>query len=195
MNKKLSLIYPVSKGTPISQRFGENLNPFYKELGLIGHNGVDFAFPMRSPVYATHDGKVVYAGMDGNEGYGVVIRTNETFEYKGEEVYFKSIYWHLLPAGILVKVGQKVETGDLIALGDNTGLSTGSHLHFGLKPQMKGENDWTWLNTEQNNGYFGAISPEPYWSGYYPEDIKILLKIKSIAEQIINLLSKVVNLF
>lgn len=152
--------------------------PIYESIGLkAGHNGIDFAFPMVSPVYAAHDGEVVYAGVDSNEGYGIVIRTNEPFEYEDKEAFYKTIYWHLKANGIMVRVGQKVETGDLIALGDNTGLSTGSHLHFGLKPQYQGENIWTWWNAEQENGYKGAINPQPFFDGYYPEDIRIFLKI------------------
>lgn len=112
-------------------------------------------------MYASHDGIITFAGEDGSAGWGVVIRTNETYDYKGESVYFKTIYWHLLPK-IPVKSGQQVRIGEVIGYGDSTGYSTGPHLHFGLKPMKQGEEEWQWFNTEQNNGYGGAIDPEPY---------------------------------
>lgn len=176
--KKLELIYPLTKQFIfITQYFGKNEVPLYKQLGMLGHNGLDWICPNNTPVYATHDGVITYAGMDSSGGWGVVIKTNEPFEYNGLlESYYKTIYWHLTQ-NIPIKVGQKVETGDLIGFADNTGMSTGSHLHFGLKPIYQGENEWTWYNLEQLNGYLGAIDPVPYFNHYYPEDIKILLKI------------------
>ena len=84
--------------------------------------------------------------------------------------YAKSIYWHLKPNTFAVKAGQKVKTGDILARADNTGLSTGTHLHWGLKPVYKGEEDWNWWNVEQENGYKGSIDPAPYLNGIYAED-------------------------
>lgn len=74
----------------------------------------------------------------------------------------KTIFWHLKKGTLKVTASQKVKTGDLIAEADNTGMSTGSHLHFGLKPVYQGENAWDWTNADQNNGYKGAIDPAPY---------------------------------
>ena len=159
---KLELFWPL-KRTYISQGFGENLVPLYKDLGMLGHNGIDMAAPVGEPVLAAHDGVVTYAGTDSREGVGVVLRTSETYEYQGKEVYFKTIYWHLLST-IPVLVNQKVKIGDTIGFADTTGYAKGSHLHFGLKPIAEGENEWTWSNVAQNNGYLGAIDPEPYFS-------------------------------
>ena len=153
----------------INQKFGENFNNFYKESGMLGHNGIDFHAPDSTEVYATHDGRVTFTGYDGGGGLGVVIRTTEKFDYYNEDTgklepsYFKTIYWHLKKDTIKVTGGQTVKAGDLIALADNTGRSTGAHLHFGLKPIAKGENDWTWYNTKQKNGYLGSIDPMPFF--------------------------------
>lgn len=192
--EKLQLIYPLKKGFLTTQRFGETRNlQIYKDnnIQIVGHNGVDYGRDVPifrgEPVYAAHDG-VAYISTDNKEGCGVVIRTDKPFYYNDEvNCYYKTIYWHLLP-NIPLRNGQSVSTGDLIGYADNSGLSTGDHLHFGLKPQLINEDNGIWYNVEQTNGYLGAISPDSYWSGYYPEDIKTLLKIKSIAEQIINLL-------
>ena len=169
---KFLLEYPIQP-FEVNQFFG-NKNPIYNGLGIIGHNGIDLMAIHGQNVYAAHDGEVSYVGVDNNEGYGVVIRTLEPFDYKDGQAYFKTIYWHLIKE-IPVRVGQKVKRGDLIGYADNTGLSTGDHLHFGLKPQGVGENDWSWWNLEQNNGYFGAINPIPFLPiyEYFSKDLQM----------------------
>lgn len=164
--KQLKLFYPVANFS-IIQHFAENKEYYHNLLGIEGHNGLDIFATDGTPVYAAHDGEVTFAGEDGSGGLGVVIRTLEPFEYKGQEVFYKTIYWHLKVNSILVKPNQKVKAGDKIAEADNTGLSTGSHLHFGLKPIAQGEQPWLWSNLEQTNGYGGAIDPEPYLNGEY----------------------------
>lgn len=128
---------------------------------MAGHNGIDLPCKSGDPVYAAHDGIITFTGQDGAGGWGVVIRTEELFEYRGELVHFKTVYWHLLP-NIPVRAGQRVKIGDTIGFGDTTGMATGSHLHFGLKPVQQGEEGWQWSNIEQNNGFFGSIDPEPF---------------------------------
>lgn len=158
----------------MGQKFGEcypSVCSFYQQIGLKGHNGIDSGAYHGQPVYAAHDGEVVFAGEDGSAGLGVVIRTTQQFDYKDGQAYYKTIYWHLKKGGIRVTAGQKVRTGEVIALADNTGFSTGDHLHFGLKPVYAGENDWTWWNSEQENGYKGAIDPAPHFTGLFAVDM------------------------
>ncbi|MDI6788488.1 MAG: M23 family metallopeptidase [Planctomycetota bacterium] len=188
--KKLEIFIPLAKPYFISQYFGENKIPLYKELGMLGHNGWDIVCPLGKPIYASHDGQVVYAGQDGKEGIGVVIRTNEQFlDNVGSAFYFKTLYWHLLP-NVPVKVGQRVNIGDLIGYADTTGYATGPHLHWGLKPQYQGENEWTWWNSESQNGYKGAIDPVPYIQKLTAYEIRTLLYqmipelLQKIAEQV-----------
>lgn len=158
---KLKLKNPLNPWI-INQHFGQNLNAFYKQLKMKGHNGIDARAVDGQPVYASHDGVVTFAGEDGDGGLGVVIRTEEKFDYEGKKVYFKSLYWHLKTGSICVHASQKVKAGDKIAEADNTGRSTGTHLHFGLKPVAQGEKSWLWENVSQDNGYKGAIDPAPY---------------------------------
>ena len=170
---KLKLYDPV-KRIFITQGFGfDETDPVmlekYKAMGMSAHNGLDMWAEDGSPVLASHDGRVTFAGYDGGGGLGVVIRTNEQFEYVGEEAFFKTIYWHLKKDTLLVTGGQQVVRGQQIAQADNTGFSTGSHLHFGLKPIARGENDWTWWNLEQDNGMGGAIDPRPYFVKFQHE--------------------------
>jgi len=155
----------------ISQGFGVK-NKIYSDMGMLGHNGLDCVRgevqTAGSYVRAAHDGLVTYSGIDASGGYGVVIKSLEQFDYNGQLTYFKTICWHL-EKNIAVKVGQQVKVGDILGFADTTGIATGPHLHFGLKPIAQGENEWTWMNIIPNNGYFGAIDPLPYlspWTAY-----------------------------
>lgn len=189
---KFEIFWPV-KPSRINQGFGVN-GEWYRQNGIniAGHNGLDFFAYHGQPIKAAHDGEVVYAGMDAKEGVGVVLRTNELREYKDQEVYFKTIYWHLIK-NIPVKVGQKVKVGEVIGYADNTGFSTGDHLHFGLKPQLKGENDWTWVNLEQDNGYMGAINPAEFCNGVYAEDALNVINEIPIIHKKINWLMELIS--
>lgn len=170
---KLLLEYPV-KDVRFNQIFGENKNPIYQQLGMKGHNGIDFYAPDGTPVYASHDGVVTYAGLDGSNGNLIVIMTEDMFDYNDEIVYFKTLYCHLKTGTYKVTANQKVKAGDLIALADNTGASSGSHLHFGCKPVKNGEEPWQWYNLEQDAGYNGAIDP----MSYFPEYRKFTVPLK-----------------
>lgn len=164
---KFTLFYPV-KPLYVNQVFGVNPQT-YAQFGLAGHNGIDLRAFHGQKVFAAHDG-VCFPEIDNSGGNGVIIRSTGEFDFNGKQVHFKTIYWHLDRADAVVKTGQKVKAGDLIGYADNTGFSTGDHLHFGLKPQEWNETDWSWGNSAQNNGFLGAIDPTPYWNGFYAED-------------------------
>lgn len=210
---KLSLAYPV-KPNNINQAFGLNAQQYSdpKYGGIKGHNGIDFQASHGQPVYASHDG-VAYYEFDGNQGEGVVLRTNQAFDDgQGGECFYKTIYWHMCDAKkepqftspIYKAVGYApdqtgvsqngiaIKKGDLIGYADNTGNSSGDHLHFGLKPQAKNESNGIWYNTEQANGYNGAINPAPFFDGTFAIDSNIdLLKTKvSILQKLIDLWTK-----
>ena len=124
--------------------FGDNiadplLKRIYSQFGLAGHDGIDFNVPLGTPILAADSGMVVLAG-DGDYGQTVVIQHD----------WGKSYYGHL--SKIPVTLAQKVKKGDEIALSGNTGLSTGAHLHFGIKP----------AKNDRYNGYYGKINPLPY---------------------------------
>nr|HPH57889.1 M23 family metallopeptidase [Bacteroidales bacterium] len=93
--------------------YGWRIDPIYGTRKF--HKGMDFSAPVGSDVYATGNGVVVYAGYERG-GYGNFIRINHGFNY---ETY----YAHL--SKILVKRGQKVVRGEVIAKVGNTGKSVG----------------------------------------------------------------------
>ena len=161
ITEKIKLYRPLG-WWHVTQKFGQNDVPFYKKMGMLGHNGIDLMANDTWIVRASHDGTVMSTGHDNSGGLGVVIATDKMYNHHGIPVYFKSIYWHLKENTIMVKVGQKVTVGTALAYADNTGQSTGTHLHFGLKPIYHGEDGWTWYNYEQDNGYLGAVDPMEY---------------------------------
>lgn len=85
------------------------------------HYGTDFANGCGSPIYAANAGTVDYAGGNGN--YGNYIRIQH-----GGGV--GTGYAHIRDGGILVRSGQRVDSGQVIAYAGNTGRSFGCHLHF-----------------------------------------------------------------
>jgi len=135
---------PFSGNYPISEEFGEKLKDnveknLYQQFNLAGHDGVDFDMPVGTPILAVDDGKVVMAG---GEIYGTTVVIQHSWG--------KSYYGHLSDVG--VAMDQEVSKGQEIALSGNTGITTGPHLHFGIKPN----------NPDMQNGYYGKIDPLPF---------------------------------
>ncbi len=167
---KLQLYYPV-KPFYVGQKFGETAYlAYYNNNGVYftGHNGLDCTAIHGEEVRASHDG-ICEVQVDEKQGHGVVIRTEQEYEYKTGTAYFKTIYWHLID-NIPVKSGDRLKAGDLVGYANSTGLSTGDHLHYGLKP-MKQDVNGAYYNSEQNNGYQGAIDPMPYFNMKYARDL------------------------
>ena len=139
----IKLIFPV--GGPITQTFGENPD-FYKQWGYAGHNGVDFGIPNGTPILAAADGTVDKVGFEDN-GYGNFVKMSHM---DGATKYY-TYYAHLQSTS--VSNGQKIKAGTVLGLSNNTGASTGPHLHFGIK--IDG----------QNPAFKGYLDPMPYLSG------------------------------
>ncbi len=108
----------TSKAVPSGRPVGGFLSQEYHP----GHNGLDFGVVTGTPVEATMDGKVVYAGWN-NQGYGnlVIVENGD----------YKTYYAHL--SSIPVSVGDSVSSGATIGLSGNTGNSTGPHLHYEIR--------------------------------------------------------------
>ncbi len=86
------------------------------------HHGIDLGAPTGTPIHASGEGRVVYAGPRGGYGNLVVIDHGNGF---------KTRYAHC--DTVQVEVGQAVKSGDEIAAVGNTGRSTGPHLHFEVR--------------------------------------------------------------
>lgn len=114
----------------LTSSFGMRRNPFnhrYFEF----HSGVDVACPRGSEVLAARDGKVVFTGFAGGYGNLVVLK---------HECGYRSLYGHLSKP--LVRPGETVKQGAVIALSGNTGRTTGPHLHFEVRQDGSFVNPW-----------------------------------------------------
>jgi len=154
--------------SPINQFFGENKVSFYKDLGMKGHNGIDWFAPDGTCLYASITGEVAWVSTVNDNGYGkAIILISDEDDGKATAV----IYGHL--QDIYVRVGDLVREGDLIGLCDNTGkYTTGSHLHEGVikLERMKGGLTQYWLRPEYgykyDNGYLGYSDHLPLIGEY-----------------------------
>jgi murein DD-endopeptidase MepM/ murein hydrolase activator NlpD len=107
--------WPVA-GT-LSSPYGYRNHPVYEERKF--HTGVDISVPSGSEVKATANGIVSFAGWTENSGIVVVAEHGHGFS---------TAYAHNRKA--LVRVGQRVARGDVIAMSGSTGVSTGPHVHY-----------------------------------------------------------------
>ena len=103
------------------------------------HEGVDLAGTMGSPVLATADGVVVFAGWES--GYGQLVRIKHDFG-------LETRYGHL--SEIRVKVGQRVSRGDRIGDMGNSGRSTGTHLHYEVRVNGTAINPMTYIKAAKD---------------------------------------------
>jgi murein DD-endopeptidase MepM/ murein hydrolase activator NlpD len=101
----------------IASGFGMRIHPIHKTRKK--HEGIDFTAPRGTDIYSTGNGVVTKAGR--MMGYGNVVVVTHGFGYK-------SLYAHM--RSFDVRIGQKVNRGEVLGKVGNTGLSTAPHLHY-----------------------------------------------------------------
>lgn len=138
--KHMPSIRPIA--TDLISGFGHRMHPILKVKKL--HTGLDFRAPMGTPIYASADGVVKYAG-GGSNGYGRHIDLDHGFGYESK-------YAHL--SVLLVHQGQRVERGDLIGRSGNSGLSKGPHLHYEIKKDG--------VKIDPVDYFYSDLTPEQY---------------------------------
>jgi len=144
------LFAPLSK-IYITQLFGKNPS-MYRIYGMKGHNGLDLRTKFaKTPlghryVRSMASGVVVEIGNQGRKGYGVFIRIQHD---DGSQTVYGHLSKVYAPKGSRVK-RTSLERGTIIGLTDNTGKSTGSHLHAGYRPP-----NWRKI---YNNGFKGYVN-------------------------------------
>lgn len=124
--------FPLANYTRISDEYGWRMHPILEVEQF--HNGVDFAAPAGTAIYAAYDGKVVAADYSATMGNYVMID-------HGDSLY--TIYMHA--SALYVKTGDIVVRGETIAAVGTTGRSTGNHLHFGVRLNGEYTSPWNYL--------------------------------------------------
>ncbi|KZY63787.1 peptidase M23 [Oleiphilus sp. HI0071] len=85
------------------------------------HKGTDYAASRGTPIKATGDGKVVFAGRKGGYGNAVILQ-------HGQKI--TTLYAHMTKFARNVKTGKRVKQGQVIGYVGSTGLASGPHLHY-----------------------------------------------------------------
>lgn len=125
--------FPLASYTRISDDYGMRMHPTLHVEQF--HNGVDFAAPAGTAIYAAYDGKVVAATYSATMGNYVMID-------HGDSLY--TIYMHA--SALYVSRGDIVVKGETIAAVGSTGRSTGNHLHFGVRKDGDYVSPWNYLS-------------------------------------------------
>lgn len=123
--------WPIPASTRITSEFG-----VYESVrNGVAHNGVDIGAPTGTPILAAYGGTVVISRYSATAGNYVMIS-------HGDGIY--TVYMHA--SKLLVSEGDKVVTGQQIALVGSTGNSTGPHLHFGVRVNGSYVNPWQYVS-------------------------------------------------
>lgn len=110
--------WPVDVKPIITSGFGPRVFMGKKEF----HTGLDIGVWYKTPVKATKAGKVVFAGW--KTGYGLTVEI-------AHEMGYSTLYAH--NSHLLVKRGEEVKEGQVIALSGDTGRTEGPHLHYEIR--------------------------------------------------------------
>jgi len=161
---KIKLGKPFEGKWRVTQLFGDRPEFYskysYDGVRLRGHNGVDFGTPNGTKLLATDDGEVVQVGYEAN-GFGHFAKLSH--------LWGDSVYAHM--EKVDVKEGDKVKRGDVLGISDNTGNSSGPHLHFGVRI----------LPNRRGDGWGGYADPIPFMN---PADVIIPDGIRAVGPEL-----------
>ncbi len=152
------------EGYRVTSPFGWRNHPISKERAF--HTGIDLVIGHQSPIYAFVEGEVLFAseGLAGTGfgGYGNVVAIKD----KNGHLH---VYAHL--DSIVLKVGARVEKGQMIGRQGNTGKSTGSHLHYEVRKTCSPS--YGWVADRANN----CFEPTQYLTDFSKEDVRVEEKV------------------
>ncbi len=130
--------WPAPGNYKVSSPYGNRMHPIFHRMRF--HSGIDIHANSGDPIAAANGGTVIYAGSRTGYGNTVII------DHGGGVT---TLYAHIKSRGILVREGQKVAAGDIIAKVGSTGWSTGPHLHFEYRKNGDTENPLAHLGKKQ----------------------------------------------
>ena len=111
----------------ITSGFGMRFHPILRVRRM--HAGIDMLAPIGTPVHATGDGVISKAGE--NSGLGKYI------EVQHPATGYITVYGHLSSIPKEIRVGKKVQRGEMIGLSGNTGLSSAPHIHYEVRDKNR----------------------------------------------------------
>ena len=183
-------IFRAVKRNLLTQGFNSNPNmvEFYKKYGMSNHGGYDWLTKDGDPVYfdCSCKGFVLNTEIDNAGGLGVNVIT------ENDGVILKHRYWHF--KGFAVEAGQEVDTGCLLGYADNTGASTGSHLHRDCKEMFR-DNNGNLKVKYPNNGTFGTVDISDRFENWFVLDVMDNLNAQvSILKKVVGLIKQLIGL-
>jgi murein DD-endopeptidase MepM/ murein hydrolase activator NlpD len=150
----------------LTSPFGTRRSPFTKQIDF--HPGIDLAAQVGTPIYAPADGKVVFAGrMALRESVAWWRYGNLVALRNGDR--FITLFGHC--DEVVVRNGQSVKQGDVLAMVGNTGWSTSPHLHY----EVRARNE---------QGEFEPVDPRIYILDYrWRDEEQLLVRARRAPEQ------------
>lgn len=101
----------------VGSKFGLRVHPIFGTTRM--HSGVDIGAPSGQAIWASKEGRVIFAGVKGGYGNTVIVQ---------HEGGVATLYAHM--SALRTSEGEFVDAGEIIGLVGSTGWSTGPHLHF-----------------------------------------------------------------
>jgi murein DD-endopeptidase MepM/ murein hydrolase activator NlpD len=181
---KLALPYEI-KPYVITQEWGVHRPDFYRQYGFDDHNGQDVALPPDKEIRAPFDFEVTQILWQPSGG-GLVLGIVSQSEYEGpgkEPCVVQVDFMHLHETK--VKVGYKGKMGELVAIGNNSGVTTGPHCHIRHKWMKRVGSR---LKDAEKNSAQNTFDPTKYRTGDYAKDLHLLTLKVSLLSAVLTLL-------
>lgn len=138
-----------------TQWFGEN-SALYGQMGMDGHNGIDYAAPFGTKMYAVKSGYICDVAYNPETGYGNEIRIRTP----DNEVW---IYAHM--SKVVVKLNQEVKEGDYVGDMGNTGFVVSDIDAHGFWVKGSNKNAGTHLHTAKRKIHDYVQGADKNWHG------------------------------
>ena len=186
--------YPI-KPYKVNQAWGA-YDDVYKQFGFSRHNGIDINLFNGQPIFTPFDGTCVRTGNQPNGGGIFLGIMSDPMEFSDGTYRVLADFLHCKE--LLITEGTKVKTGDKIALGDNTGFSTGPHCHTQWR-RVSYWNEWVgdklaWTNPDKNEAN-NSFDPTPYFTGFYACDINQVHDLQAQITEATEKTNWLVNIF
>ena len=155
-----ALLQFIPNGSPIkyngvTSKYGYRIHPTLNRKEF--HRGLDMRAKMNTPVYATADGIVEWAGYHKKSGFGKLVILQHNYG-------FRTYFGHL--SKVVIKSGKFAKKGDLVAYTGNSGMSSGPHLHYEIRFIQRAVNPFYFVkwNVKNYNDIFEKEKKIPWQS-------------------------------